>query len=198
MHADPDPLFEHWLAWLEQGRLEPELEALRQRDPAAFERRAGEVRLLLAELPAARFEPLSEAQRSAALALLAPASPWRQLAGRLVELAQRVLAPGELAPALRGSAPSPHFQGLYRAGPWDIDLDLGEDGRLFGQVLHRGGALPPGDARVELWLAGQPGETVALEGDGSFALRPPPGRAFELLFVLGEERLLVGALPALA
>jgi hypothetical protein len=198
MHADPDPLFELWLAWLEEGRLEPELAALRQRDPAAFESRAAEVRGLLSGLAAARFEPLTASERAAALGLLAPAAPWRQLAGRLVELAQRVLSAADLAPALRGSLPSQHFQGLYRAGSWDIDLDLGEDGRLFGQVLRRDGGLPPAGARVELWLAGAPQSDAALDADGSFALRPPPGSAFELLFVLGEERLLVGGLPILA
>jgi hypothetical protein len=199
MQAAPDPHFDTWLDWLERGHLGPELAELQRSDPERFSLRAAEVRRFLADLSNARFEPLTQSERQAGLAALQAADrpTGRGLRERFLQLAQRVLAGPELAPALRGSAPISHFQGLYRAGAWDIDLGLGEDGRLRGQVLHQqAAALPPG-AEVLVLVSGRPVHGQVIESDGSFAVNPPTGQDFELQFELGEERLLVAGLPTL-
>jgi hypothetical protein len=199
MQATPDPHFESWLTWLEQGQLAPELAELRRSEPQRFARREAQLRRFLGDLAEARFEPLTAAERQAAQACLLPAqrSPLEALGARLVQLAQRIVTGPELAPALRGGSPVGHFQGLYRAGAWDIDLGLGEDGRLRGQVLHQEAAELPSGARLFVLISGRPVQSLELADDGSFDLAPPAGSAFELQVEIGAESLLVTGLPIL-
>lgn len=199
MQVSPDPHFESWLNWLEQGQLAPDLAALRQADPQRFAQREAELRRFLATLAEARFEPLTAAERQAAQACLQPGhrSALEGLGARLLQFAQRIVTGPELAPALRGGAPLSHFQGLYRAGAWDIDLGLGEDGRLRGQVLHEQAAALPNGAQIFVLVAGQPVQGLALAEDGSFDFNPPAGTEFELQFEIGAESLLVTGLPVL-
>jgi hypothetical protein len=131
--------------------------------------------------------------------------PGADLLGRARRLADpAVAALGEwLAQPLPWPAAQPALRGLrisserrlYRAGPYEVDLALMDNGTLVGQVWARDPATPtPGDGACVLFSDGEP-IVVPIESNGDFRIpSPPPGPYSLCLEVRGARIVVEGAL----
>ncbi|HKV42498.1 MAG TPA: hypothetical protein VJX67_25075 [Blastocatellia bacterium] len=125
------------------------------------------------------------------------------LATRIGELAASLIFDSQAKPSLGGvrSTEGECRQLLYRAGDYNIDVQIGETSpstvEILGQVLREGdtgfqsvAALP-----LELFVAGQPIHAVKTNQLGEFNLRDVSQGEYELRITAREGSIIVSGLP---
>lgn len=151
------------------------------------------VERMLAGLADARALPaLDVRQRGRAQSLFAAIRREERAWGLRRLLARLVPAPLDPAPARRTGTRRAPFHALYELEGHDLDLYLGEDGSLLGQILAREGGASVFEGGLALLQAqGDDLIRAPIELDGEFRFAAPPSGSLRLVLCGGGLEAVV-------
>lgn len=158
----------------------------------------GRADLITSTLAAFRAGPLPEVParlqaRAVALGRRPHAARESTLSGLLDYLGRLVFdsrTVSQAAFALRGETVAQRHL-LYRAGPFDVDLALLDNGALVGQVLPDGDEAPPLEDAVCLLYGEGEGLQTLVHGNGDFRFEGVRPGSYDLILEADRVRLYV-------